>query len=69
MPNVAAMCVYPNFIGSIRKVLTNSEIKVASVTGGFPSSQTFLEIKTQETRLCVQRGADEWIWLFQLENF
>lgn len=69
MPNVAAMCVYPNFIGSIRKVLTNNEIKVASVTGGFPSSQTFLEIKTQETRLCVQRGADEVDMVISIGEF
>lgn len=59
MPNVAAMCVYPNFIETIKKTLTVPEVKIASVTAGFPSSQTFLEIKTQETRLCVQREADE----------
>ncbi len=59
MPNVAAICVYPNFVQTVRKNLTVQEIKLASVTGGFPSSQTFLEIKTQETRLCVQRGANE----------
>lgn len=69
MPNVAAMCVYPNFIGSIRKVLINNDIKVASVTGGFPSSQTFLEIKTQETRLCVQRGADEVDMVISIGEF
>jgi len=59
MPNVAAICVYPNFVQTVRKTLKISEINLASVTGGFPSSQTFLEIKTQETRLCVQRGANE----------
>ncbi len=59
MPNVAAICVYPNFVQTIKKNLSVSNIKIASVTGGFPSSQTFLEIKTQETRLCLQRGADE----------
>ncbi|MBN2890733.1 MAG: deoxyribose-phosphate aldolase [Bacteroidales bacterium] len=59
MPNVAAICVYPNFVQTVRKNLSVSGINLASVTGGFPSSQTFLEIKTKETRLCMQRGADE----------
>lgn len=59
MPNVAAICVYPNFVQTVRKKLLVSSVNLASVTGGFPSSQTFLEIKTKETRLCIQRGADE----------
>ncbi len=59
IPNVAAICVYPNFVQTVRKTLKVDNVNIASVTGGFPSSQTFLEIKTQETRLCVQRGADE----------
>ncbi len=59
MPNVAAICIYPKFIETVTKNLKNTEVRIASVTGGFPSSQTFLEIKTQETRLCVQRNADE----------
>ena len=59
MPNVAAICIYPNFVQTVKNSLTVSGINLASVTGGFPSSQTFLELKTQETRLCIQRGADE----------
>jgi deoxyribose-phosphate aldolase len=59
LPQVAAICVYPNFVQTVRKTLTDDRVNLASVATGFPSAQTFLEIKTQETRLCVQRGADE----------
>ena len=69
MPNVAAMCVYPAFVQNVRKTLTAENVKLASVTGGFPSSQTFLEVKTFETRLCVQRGADEVDMVISLGEF
>lgn len=69
IPNVAAICIYPNFIGTVKKNLTDPNVKIASVTGGFPSSQTFLEIKTQETRLCIQRGADEVDMVISLGEF
>lgn len=69
MPNVAAICVYPIFVQEVRKKLTAQNVNVASVTGGFPSSQTFLEIKTHETRLCVQRGADEVDMVISLGEF
>lgn len=69
MPNVAAICVYPVFVQEVRKNLTAKNVKLASVTGGFPSAQTFLEVKTQETRLCVQRGADEVDMVISLGEF
>jgi len=69
MPNVGAICVYPNFVQTVRKNLTAKGVNIASVTGGFPSSQTFLEIKTQETRLCVQRGADEVDMVISIGEF
>ena len=34
-------------------------VRVACVSGGFPSSQTFLEVKTIETALALKDGADE----------
>ncbi len=43
--NVAAICVYPNFVGVVREALTAQNVKIACVSGGFPSSQTLLEIK------------------------
>ena len=59
MPNVAAICVYPNFAGTVRMNLEVSDVNIAAVSGGFPSSQTFTEIKVAETMLAVKDGADE----------
>ncbi len=57
--NVAAICVYPNFAEIVRTVLDVTGVKVACVSGGFPSSQTFPEVKMAETALAVAGGADE----------
>ena len=59
VPNVAAICTYPVFIDVIKQALTAQNVKVASVAGGFPSSQTFIEIKIAETAMAVNAGADE----------
>lgn len=59
LPNVAAICVYPNFAPVVRAVLEVSEVNIACVSGGFPSSQTFPEVKVAETALAVEGGADE----------
>lgn len=56
---VAAVCVYPNFAQVVRAVLEVSEVDIACVSGGFPSSQTFPEVKIAETSLAVAGGADE----------
>lgn len=58
MDNVAAICVYPNFARTVKEALT-ADIKIACVAGGFPSSQTFTEIKVAEAALAVADGADE----------
>lgn len=59
MPNVAAMCVYPNFIPVLKNALEIEEVKMACVSGGFPSSQTFIEVKIAETAMAIMEGADE----------
>ena len=59
LPSVAAICVYPNFAPIVRAVLEVSEVDIACVSGGFPSSQTFPEVKVAETALAVDGGADE----------
>lgn len=59
MPNVAAICVYPNYAGTVRMNLEVSDVNIAAVSGGFPSSQTFTEVKVAETMLAVKDGADE----------
>ena len=58
MKNVAAICVYPNFAQVVRAVLEVSSVDIACVSGGFPSSQTFPEVKVAETALAVDGGAE-----------
>lgn len=69
LPSVAAICVYPNFAPVVRTVLDVSEVKIACVSGGFPSSQTFPEVKVAETALAVDGGADEIDIVLNLGNF
>lgn len=59
VPNVAAICVYPYFVGTVKQALTAQGVNIAAVSGGFPASQTFTEIKVAETAMCVMEGADE----------
>lgn len=58
VPNVAAMCVYPALVETAREVLTEP-IGIAAVAGGFPASQTFIEVKVAEAALAVEAGATE----------
>lgn len=68
-PNVAAICVYPNFVPVVRTVLDVSEVEIAAVSGAFPSSQTFPEVKIAETALAIEGGADEIDIVFNLGNY
>ncbi len=58
LPNIGAICVYPALVPVVKEHLTAS-IGIASVSAGFPSSQTFIEIKVAETAMCVMEGATE----------
>ena len=58
-PNVAAICVFSNFAGTVRSVLEVTGVRIAVVAGGFPSGQTFTEVKVADTALAVSEGADE----------
>lgn len=57
LPHVAAICVYPNFAGVVAQTLEVDGVEVAVVSGSFPSSQTFPEVKTVETALAIKDGA------------
>lgn len=59
LENVAAICVYPNFAEVVRMNLEVSEVNIAAVAAGFPSSQTFPEIKVAEVAMAVATGANE----------
>jgi deoxyribose-phosphate aldolase len=58
-PHPAAICVYPRFAKIVSQSLEADDVAVTCVTGGFPSSQTFPEIKTIETSLAMNDGATE----------
>jgi len=59
LSNVAAICVYPALIPAVKSHLTEENVGIASVAAGFPSSQTFIEVKIAETSMVVNEGASE----------
>ncbi len=69
LKNVAAICVYPNFAQVVRTVLDVTGVKVACVSGAFPSGQSFLETKIAETALAIEGGADEIDIVFNVGNY
>ena len=58
-PHPAAICVYSKWGNAVKETLKETGVKVAVVAGGFPNSQTFLEVKLLECRMAVEAGADE----------
>lgn len=69
LPNVAAICVYPSLVNAVRRNLKDGTVKVASVAGGFPSSQTFIDIKISECIMAIENGADEVDIVISLGSF
>ena len=59
LDNVAAICVYPNMAEIVNDTLEADHVNIACVSGGFPSSQTFTEVKLAETAMALHAGADE----------
>ena len=59
LDNVAAICVYPNMAEIVSDTLEADDVKIACVSGGFPSSQTFMEVKVAETAMAIHTGAEE----------
>jgi deoxyribose-phosphate aldolase len=57
--HVATVCVYPNFAKICHDTLENEDVEIACVSGSFPSSQTFIEVKVAETALAIKDGATE----------
>ena len=57
--NVASICVYPSFVETVGLAIDGTPMRITSVAGGFPSSQTFLEVKMLEVAMAVENGADE----------
>ena len=59
IPNVASICVYPAFVETVGVAVDGTPMRITSVGGGFPASQTFLEVKMLEVGMAVENGADE----------
>ncbi|MDE6457926.1 MAG: deoxyribose-phosphate aldolase [Muribaculum sp.] len=69
LKNVATICVYPNFAQVVSTVLDVSDVKVACVSGAFPTAQSFLETKIAETALAVASGANEIDIVLNVGNY
>ena len=50
VPNVASVCVYPVFVETAGMAIGDSGMSITSVCGGFPSSQTYLEVAETQLR-------------------
>ena len=59
LQNVASICVYPPFVETAGLAIDGTSLKITAVAGGFPSSQTFLEVKMLEVAMAIESGADE----------
>ena len=59
IPSCAAVCVYPALVGVAREAVNGSGVHVASVATAFPSGQSSLDVRLQDTREAVAAGADE----------
>ena len=56
---MATICVYPCFAKTVSQSLEVEGVEIACVSGSFPSSQTFPEVKVAETALALGDGATE----------
>lgn len=59
IPNVAAICVYPTMVSTVKKNLKVPNVNIAAVAACFPSSQTYLSIKLAECEIVLNKGANE----------
>ena len=59
LPHVAAVCVYPTMVKVAKESLEGYDINVASVATAFPSGQSNLKVKLDDTVTAVEVGATE----------
>lgn len=55
----ASYCVYSSLVESAAVALAERSVPITAVCGGFPSSQTFLEVKLLDVAMALENGADE----------
>ena len=59
IPNVASICVYPPFVETVGLEIDGTPMRITSVAGAFPASQSFIEVKALEVAMAIENGADE----------
>lgn len=59
IPHVAAVCVYPSLVARAATTLAGTGVAVASVATAFPSGQSPLALRVEESKQAVADGADE----------
>ncbi|HET9143001.1 deoxyribose-phosphate aldolase [Actinophytocola sp.] len=59
VPQVAAVCVYPDLVPTAVDALRGTQINIASVATAFPSGRASLAVKIADTESAVEAGATE----------
>jgi deoxyribose-phosphate aldolase len=59
VPQVAAVCVYPDLVPTAVEALAGTKINIASVATAFPSGRSSLKVKIADTEAAVADGATE----------
>ena len=59
VPPVAAVCVYPDLVGTAKRELAGSAVAVAAVATAFPSGRATVEVKLADVASALDQGADE----------
>ena len=68
-PLPASVCVFSNLASVVRDTLEDNNVHVTAVSGCFPTSQSFLEVKLHEIEMAVKQGADEIDIVLALNSF
>ncbi|MBQ6253094.1 MAG: deoxyribose-phosphate aldolase [Bacteroidales bacterium] len=68
-PLPASVCVFSNFASLVRDSLADRSVHVTAVSGCFPTSQSFIEVKVKECEMAVLSGADEIDIVLALNSF
>lgn len=55
----AAVCVYPSLVGLAAQLTSETDVRVASVAGAFPTGLSSLEVRVADIEAAVAAGADE----------
>lgn len=68
-PLPASICVYPNFASVVKAHRNYPDLHITTVSGCFPTSQSFLDVKIKECEMAVAQGADEIDIVLALNSF